>query len=298
MKSRSDTVNGLDIGSAYICWARGMQRDRLIANVGIQPLSTAHPDWLSNVKDGLAELVAAVKPGREDAVVSLPAEFALLKKIRMDAAEPDHDAVIEWELSQQVAGSIDEYSWDKESTGEEGSYSNYLVAGYRTKMVERLQSICKSSKVSIAAVDIDLFALVNVFEMNYAERLDEPAALVLIDLQRTKIALVRKGTLVDTEFFEHSPDMSAVNTYAAALSRAVGRLTEFNALAAAPPVFLAGCGLMQEGLAVSLIDALPGSDVLYPFRTVTCNVAMTDEELRTYSPQLAVAVGLALTPDR
>ena len=197
-----------------------------------------------------------------------------------------------------MAGSLDEYAWDKESTGEDGSCSTYLVAGYKRKMIDRLQSICKSSKISATAVDIDLFALANVFEMNYADRTEEHSALVLIDLQRTKIALVSHGKLIDTEFFEHTPDMQAINSYAAALTRAVARLREFNGLSASPSIFLAGCGLMQEGMSLSLTDAIPGADILYPFRTVTCNVAMTDEELRTYSPQLAVAVGLALTPDR
>ena len=156
MKARNDTQNGIDIGASCICWARAIPRDGLVTNVGIQPLVTGHVEWWDSVRDGLVELVGAVKLLREDVAVSIPADIALIKKVRMDP-----DAVIEWELSQQLPGSTDEYAWDRTEISAEGATREFLVAGCGRHTIERVQVACKAAKVTPSVVDIDLFALVN-----------------------------------------------------------------------------------------------------------------------------------------
>ena len=296
MKATNASFNGIDIGTAYICWARGVPRDKLISNVGIQPLPSGSAAWWDAVKEGFSDLVATVKLGREEAAFSLPAEFSLIKRVRMDAAEADPHSVLEWELSQQMPGEPDDFAWNSEETSLAGQSREFLVAGYRRGIINQAKALCHQSKLKLSAIDIDAFALVNVFEINYPERLAEYVCIVQIDLQRTKVILCRTGHFVDIETFDHSPDMKAVESYAEVLLRNVARLSEISGTEPSPSIFLSGCGLMQEGLALSLCDAIPGAEVLNPFRAVTCNVTMTEEELRTYSPQLAVAVGLALSP--
>ncbi len=296
MKTSGGSLNGIDLGTAYICWARGVPHDRLISNVGIQPLPGGSSTWWDAVKDGFTDLADTVKLGREDAVFSLPAEFSLVKRVRMDSTEPDPQAVLEWELSQQMPGEPDDFAWNSEQVGIDGPNQEFLVAGYRREVINQVKSLCRLSKLKLAVIDIDAFALVNVFEINYPDRLAEYSCLVQIDLQRTKVILTNNGRFADIETFDHSAEMKAVDSYAEVLRRTVGRMSEINGCDTSPTIFLSGCGLMQEGLALSLCDALPGAEVLNPFKTITCNVTMTEDELSMYSPQLAVAVGLALAP--
>jgi Tfp pilus assembly PilM family ATPase len=143
-------------------------------------------------------------------------------------------------------------------------------------------------------IDIDLFALTNVFRSNYHDRLSDTSILVHGESKCTKMVLVRDSSYIGSGVFDFDFFERGEADYIAALNSEVARLT-------------AGCGVTQGGASVYLAGAL-FTDVQFteavvagvqkcerldPFKNILCE----DERLKAYAPHLAVAVGLALRGD-
>jgi len=299
MARRTDSIAGLAFSSDAVSVAQYIPAEREVANIGIQPVDEHAADLWESAAPGLKQLVSATKLAGGNVVCSLPGEHAIIRTLCLDNDEPDVAEALEWEFCQHVIGSRDEFVFDFEKLAAvpTAGVEQYLVVGYRTETVERAARILRLSKLNPIIVDLDIFALINVYEANYADLAAAPAICVLADEAVSKCVLTAGGTFVDMEIVNHGAASQNAGTWAAAVENGIAKLLACSASAPrrdALPVLLSGDLFSQPDFAGEATKAVKNAEILYPFRTIKCGAGMSDQDLRKYSPQLAVAVGLAL----
>lgn len=299
MASPRDTIGGLDINRSDICYTRCLPESRLIANVCIQPLEQGGDDYWNRVNSAFDDFLKEFKIPGENIVSSLPGEYAILKKIILEKDEDDIDEAIEWELSQQIIGSLDEYAYDYQPLPEngDGDLRSYLVVGYRNTAVNTITKLLKLKRLNPIIIDLDIFALINVYEINYDDRKTIPALIIFSDPFKTKLIPTVNGIFYDIELFDHSEEIQSIESYVERLNESIAKLLAYNKKFAelrGMQKYLTGPYFSKPETAEAVLGKVKDSEMLFPFRKITCSAGMDDEKLRAFSPQLAVSVGLAL----
>jgi Tfp pilus assembly PilM family ATPase len=300
MAKKIESITGMSVTADAICMARMLIDERQIGNISIQPVDERSGDIWESAAPALKQLVRAAKLGGENVVCSLPGEFAVIRRFSIEAEEPDAEAALEWEFCQNILGPRDEFTADYEeiTPSPEPGRRSYLMAGYRSEAVESIKQLAKSARLNPAVLDLDVFAIINVYEANYREGGKiKPAMCVLADYAMSKCILTADGRYVDMEIIRHSGESQSADTYASMLEKALARLIACNpgfVPRTETVIMLSGSLFSQSEFTEQVKSFVPGAETLYPFRTVKCGTGMPEEQLRKYSPYLAVAVGLAL----
>ncbi len=301
MASHKNTISGFDINRTNICYARGVPDERMITNICVQPLEIGAVDYWKSVSEGFNGFLKLkeLKIHGENIVSSMPGEYAIIKKVVIESDETDIAEAVEWELSQQIVGPIDDYVYDYQliDNALDGDFKNYLVVGYRNSAVSRISKLLRTKKLNPIIIDLDIFALINVFEMNYDDQLALPALIIFAEELKTKLILTTKGNFVDIDIVEHNEEMQTPEGYTGILNSMIRKLfayhTEFSKPGAVH-TYLTGSYFSQPETTESVLGTIKNSEILYPFRKVSCTAGMDDEESREFAPLLSVAVGLAL----
>ena len=299
MASPRNTIGGLDINRTDICYTRCLPDSRLIANVCIQPLEIDADDYWGAVNSAFDDFLKEFKIPGENIVSSLPGEYAIIKKIVLESDENNIDDTIEWELSQQIIGSLDDYVYDYQRLTDisEKAVQNFLVVGYRNSAIDRITKLLKSKKLNPIIIDLDIFALINVYEINYDDKISMPALIIFSDTVRTKLILTVNGSFIDIEVFDHTEDIQTLEDFMSILDENIKKLLEYNTGfgdITSISNYLTGSYFSKPEMVEAVLGKVKNCEVLFPFRKITCSAGMDDEKLREFSPQLAVSVGLAL----
>ena len=300
MASNNNTISGLDINKLNICYAQCLLDDKSISNICIQPLDLDIDDYWESVSAGLDELYKGLKIPGEDVVASLPGEFAIIKKILLDNDEPDTASAIEWELSQQIVGSMDEYVYDYQSLtggGTEEKCRHFLTVGYRNTAIERMSKLLRKKKITPLILDLDVFALINVFELNYKEKLSLPTLIIFSEIAKTKLILTCNGDFNDLEILEHADGEQSTDEFIQDLNGAIKKLTACNPAlfkSGGLQTYLTGSGFYKSDFGEVIMENIKNAEMLFPFRKISCSAGMDEDKLKEFAPQLAVSVGLAL----
>lgn len=271
----------------------------MIINVCIQPLETDAADYWQSVSNGFDEFLKEFKIPGENVVSSLPGEYAIIKKVLLESDETEIDDTIEWELSQQIVGSIDEYVFDYQNmnTAPGGEFQKYLVVGYRNTAVSRLSKLLRSKKLNPVIVDLDVFALINVFEINYDDLISVPTLILFSDEIKTKLILTKDGNFIDIDIIDNTEEMQTADGYLQVLNPLIKKLFAFNPEFSKPDTiqtYITGSYFSQPENVEYVKAAIENTEVLFPFRKISCTAGMDDEKLQEFAPLLSVSVGLAL----
>jgi Tfp pilus assembly PilM family ATPase len=298
MKNSSKTISGLDIQREYVSVAQYSHDENAVLLVAIQPVSIiAGRDLGEQISDDLKELRGKFKFTNPDIVCSIPSEYAVVKHIKIDNEDETPQDALEWELSQQVIGSIDEYVFDFQETGVvTDTQKSFLAVAYRKDTVHSISSTIKKIRLNPIVVDLDIFALINVFEANYPEKIEFPAVIIHSENDKTKQILTRNGEFIDYECFEHETGSLDPLSFAEKNRSELDKLLSLNySVLENNPVgiFFTGSMYSQQQYCDVIIDKLGNGELLDPFRKIGCRVGVGEEQLKTYKSQLAVAVGLA-----
>ncbi|MFP4162909.1 MAG: type IV pilus biogenesis protein PilM [Chitinispirillaceae bacterium] len=300
----SASTNGLDIQKNYISIAQYAPLDSSVLQVAIQPLSVDEFEggFWESVAEELKNIKKIFRFGTSDVVCSLLSEQAVIKTLQVESDELEPQDVLNWELGQHLVGSADEYAFDFQeiASGFGDEYRRYLAAAVRMEAVAKLRKTVKSVKLNPLVIDLDLFALVNAFEANYPERLSETAVLVHGEDDCTRLVLTTNGTFIDYSVFDFNADEQDETFFCEKLRQESDRLVSVNADVLEDgnvTTFFAGSLFSNQQFSSSIVDSISQSELLNPFRKITCSIGVDDEQLKTYSSQLAVSVGLALRGD-
>jgi Tfp pilus assembly PilM family ATPase len=300
MAKRKKTVCGLAISPSAITLAQSYPEERLITNVSIQGIENPSEDTWESAADALKILLEETKLAGENVICSLPSEYSIIKRIAIDQDEADVEQALEWELSQQLIGSMEDYAFDYQRRvhQEQTDQQEYLVVAYHAEAVNRMTELLESNRLKPLILDIDIFALINLFEVNYPERSVLPAVVVFGDERMTKLALTRGGDFFDMEAMQHTEEHDNPQVYLQAIRQRLSELLAFNEGFVTGndslQTIITGPLFTQQQYRTALVEGMENSIVLNPFAKISCSAGMGEEDIDRYGPQLAVAVGLAL----
>lgn len=123
-----------------------------------------------SVVDVLRELVQSLKLKGRTAVTSISGANVVVKKLLVDPA-PSHELMetIIWEAEQYIPFNINDVAYDYQilnKNGPQGKMEVLLVA-CKKEILSSYQAVLRDAGLVPATVDIDYFALQNVYEVNY-----------------------------------------------------------------------------------------------------------------------------------
>lgn len=298
MKVTQHFISGLDIQKEYLTIAQYAPEERAVMLVAIQPIPA--DSKLSAEKRTTIELGALknkFKLTHPAINCSLASEYAVIKKVPVDPGEQNLDEALAWELGQQVIGLADDYFFDFQECGlRPDGLREFLLVAYQHEKIDSLTAILKTHRLTPCVVDVDLFALVNVFEVNYPEQFDSRSVIVHAEGDVAKLIVIERGMYIDHELMSY-PNGTDPQTFAGLLHEMAAKTLQYtrsSVLAAEVSLFVTGSLFGQEGYFDAAKKVLRNAELLDPFRKIGCRVGVDSEQLVAYITQLSVAVGLAL----
>jgi type IV pilus assembly protein PilM len=207
--SKRGTI-GLDIGSRYLKLAQ-LNAGREGYELSMFSMLPLERDVIS---DGLVQnkskLVSTIKSllsqagvKKSDAVIGLSGQAAIITKVIKvpQITEEELGLNIKYEAEQYIPFDIKDVSIDFEVLGtardDEGMMDVMLVAVKKNVMSDYVDAVQQAGLTTVV-VDIDCFAVGNVYELNYGISDRKTAALVNIGACKTNISIIKNGQTVFT----------------------------------------------------------------------------------------------------
>src|SRR5688500_4538294 len=194
---------GLDIGSGFIKLVviDHSKAEPEIVQVATSPLV---PDAIveGEVMDPVlvAETVRAVVESaglkKTDVYAAVGGHDVIVKPIPMDRmSESDAREVIRWEAEQHVPFDMENVNLDFQILDPNGTgpQMRVLLVAAKRELIENRMSLLADAGLTVAAIDVDAFALHNAFEHNYPDALRGLIALVNIGHDTTNVNLLENG---------------------------------------------------------------------------------------------------------
>ena len=331
----------VDIGSSSVKLA-GVEHSTSgprISSLGMAPLPPTVIQ--SNVIQDEAPVVDAIRKLRaelgiqaDQVITAVPGPAVIVKKVVLPAQTGSAiDSAVLAEASHLIPDSLDNVNLDYQVIDwiDAGNKMEVLVVAVKREIINSYAEAIRAADLDPVIVDVDYFALENMFELNYEASDGQPVALVNIGARYSSINILKDGRSTFTgdvpvggaEYTDAlsrqlgiSPEQAeGVKTGqrggvdAATVEPVLGSVTEFiveeiqRALsffwtaATDEPlggIVLSGGSARMPGLADQLTQRLHcGVEVANPFRRVTIERGADRKMIETNGPALAVTVGLA-----
>jgi Tfp pilus assembly PilM family ATPase len=157
-----------------------------------------------------------------------------------------------------------------------------------------MASLLKAGKLNAVAVDLDMFALVNVFEANYSDFVMSPAIIVHGKEHATSIIVTQNGSFLDFEIIDHQAGLSAADSYADLINETVGQGFASLSQPSTFPIFCTGPVFGRPEFSDSVFSRLGNAQMLNPLSSIKATVSIPQDDIKQCIPFLAVAVGCAI----
>lgn len=198
-------VVGLDIGSHSIkaCELKPADKTHAIVTLGsiVLPEGAVEDGTLHDVEavgKAITELLANLKIKRKKIAISISGYSVIVKKIHLAVMdEKQLEEYITAEAEQYIPFDIDDVYLDFQDlkTNTENSPStDILLVAAKKEIVDDYLNLLRGLKLQPVVVDVDAFALENIYESNYPG--DESIALVDIGASKMHINIISAGTSV------------------------------------------------------------------------------------------------------
>jgi type IV pilus assembly protein PilM len=339
---RQTTYLVLDIGSSSVKLAEvehGGTTPRLTAlGIAALPPTVVQSNVIQDegpVVEAIRRLVAETKTEAEQVITAVPGPAVIVKKVILPAqAGSAIDSAVLAEAQQLIPDSLDNVNLDYQVIDwiEDGNKMEVLVVAVKKEIINSYTEAIRAAELEPVLVDVDYFALENMFELNYDAPEGSPVALVNIGARYSSINILKQGRSTFTGDVpvggaEYSDAIvrqlgvsaldadkikmgrSAGNVDPATVEPVLGSVTEFiveeiqRALsffwtaATDEPlggVVLSGGTARTPGLSVQLGQRLGCAvEVADPFRRLHVDRGVSRELVEASGPALAVTVGLA-----
>jgi len=336
---------GLDIGShsIKIVELKHHKKRYELASFGVAQLPPeAIVDGVimdsSIVAETIRNLYSNLKIKNKSVATSVAGHSLIVKKIQLpQMSEDELEEQIQWEAEQYIPFEIDEVNIDFQILGtlpeEEGQMEVLLVA-VKKDIINDYTAVIGEAGLSVSVVDVDAFAVENLFEIAYPENLDKLVVLIDVGAGIMNINIMKNGmsaftrdiTVGGSNFTEEiqkelgisyedaeiaklggTSDHATPEEVSAILSRVVDtvvlevqRSLDFYSATSSEEemhaIYLAGGSSLIPGLAKALENRLSTPvQVLNSFRGFVISPKDFDPAyLEAMGPAAAVAAGLAL----
>jgi type IV pilus assembly protein PilM len=202
--SKSRSLVGLDLGSSCIKLVQLKEAGKSgwkLENMGSLPLS---PEAIVDgaimdsglVVDVIQNLFRENRVKGSEVALSLSGHSVIIKRVSLPTMnEQELAESIQWEAEQYIPFDIQDVNIDYQilqntSQSTEGNMDVLLVAVKKSKISDYTSVLHQAGKTPLV-VDVDVFALQNAYEVNYAAESDQTIALVNIGASVTNIAILQ-----------------------------------------------------------------------------------------------------------
>lgn len=151
------------------------------------------------VVDCIKRLTKQLKLKNKNVCISIAGTNLIIKKIQVPQLKiHELDDHISWEIEQYIPFNINDINFDYQVVREnEGGLEIILVAA-KKDFLEMYANAVKDAGLNAKIIDVDSFALQNLFEYGYETSPDETVAIVDVGCSFLKINVVNKGIPVFT----------------------------------------------------------------------------------------------------
>ncbi len=207
-KSKKDIV-GIDIGSSAVklVQLREIKGGYQLQNMGIVPLP---PEAIVDnsimdsaaVMDALRNLVESLKLKTKNVATSISGHSVIIRKITLPIMTEDElEASIQWEAEQYIPFDINDVNIDFQILGPDGkdpSQMNVMLVAAKKDFVNDHVSVFSEVGLNPLVMDIDCFAVENMFEANYGAGAEEIIGLINIGASGMNVNILKSGESVFT----------------------------------------------------------------------------------------------------
>jgi type IV pilus assembly protein PilM len=205
--SRSADPIALDIGSTFIklVQIKGSRGNYQLTKFGMAPLP---PEVIvegavmdaGRVVEAIKELLSSQRVKTKEVVLSVSGSSVIIKRIAVaDMSDEELSESIKWEAEQYIPFSIDDVNVDFQKIGpgaQEGQADVLLVAVKKDKINDYV-NLVKEAGLEPVVLDVDAFALANMYELNY-ELEGGITALLNIGASVMNISILKDGMSIFT----------------------------------------------------------------------------------------------------
>lgn len=196
---------GLDIGSGSIklCQLKpGKKGNYQLISFGMVqlPPEAIVDGALMNstaVVDGIQELFASQKIKHKEVATSVSGHSVIIKKINLPQMTPEElEESIQWEAEQYIPFDINDVNIDVQILNTESTQAgqmDVLLVAAKKDMVNDYTSVIMEAGLTPVVVDVDSFAVQNMFEVNYEVPRSETVVLINIGAAVTNINVLANG---------------------------------------------------------------------------------------------------------
>ena len=200
-------IIGLDIGSASLKLAelKSTRSGYQLKNIGeaVLPPDSIVKKVIINreaVAGTLTNLVKDLGVKNKNVVISISGHSVIIKKVTLPSMSKNELAEsIPWELEQYLPQSVEDVNFDYQVLPEispEGNMDVLIVAA-KKDITNDYVSLVRSVGLNPMIVDVDVFALENMYEVNY-QGLGGVIALVNMGASVTNINILKDGVSIFT----------------------------------------------------------------------------------------------------
>jgi type IV pilus assembly protein PilM len=202
-------IIGLDIGSRNIKVVQlkdvsgGYQLEHL-GITSLQPELIVEGSILDapRVVDTIKDLIASSNVKAKDVAIGVSGHSSVItKRIPLpQMTEEELSESIRFEAEQYIPFDIEDVNLDFQIVGfrEEGNQMDVLVVAVKKDKINEYISVVKDAGLNPMIVDVDAFALENMYEINYEIKPDENIALVNVGASMINLNVLEGGYSVFT----------------------------------------------------------------------------------------------------
>ncbi len=200
---------GLDIGSSYIK-AIQLNETRSGYELALFDMMPISPELIveSSIIDAirltesLKELIKKAKIKAKSAVISISGHSSvIIKRISLpEMSEEELSESIKFEAEQYVPFDIEDVNLDFQILGpkEEPGQMDVILVAVKKDVINDYVSVVKEAGLAAVVVDVDAFALENMYGINYEIEAGRNVALVNIGASTMNMNILRGGVSVFT----------------------------------------------------------------------------------------------------
>jgi type IV pilus assembly protein PilM len=200
---------GLDIGSSYLKIVqlkdtKGNYELELFDILPLPPELIVDGSIIDSLRlvDSLKDLLQRSKPKTKDAVISIAGHSSvIIKRVTLpEMSEEELSESIKFEAEQYIPFDIDEVNLDFQILGpkEEPGNMDVILVAVKKDIINEYISVVKEAGFNPLIVDVNPFALENIYEINYQIEPDRNVAIVNIGASTINMNVLKGGISVFT----------------------------------------------------------------------------------------------------
>jgi type IV pilus assembly protein PilM len=337
-------VIGIDIGtsSVKLLEIQELKKDCYLKNFGIAklPRETIVNGVIMNadpLTEAVRDLISHLPTKSKNVVLSISGHPVIVKKISLPVMSDEQlEESIQFEVQQYIPFDLEEVNIDFQILGlseDKKDQMNVMLVAAKKALINEYVNLISTAGLNTVIVDIDVFALENMFEFNYPMERDKNLALIDIGASVININILRGGVSTFTrdvfiggyqitediqrqvnvpydraESVKLGKEVDGVNqevvksiiqksslSLAGEIQRSLDFFSSQTSLEL-NKIYISG-GVVKTPNLVNLIQERTGipTEIVDPLKSIQYNKGDFDSEyLREMSPFMAVGVGLAL----